>query len=75
MFLFQALDIKSEIVDLSVQKLDDDLLRNELLWQQQLLEKDKDIHAKEKQIQALDREINLLMMENKQYSERSGQIM
>ena len=59
-------------LDGQVQEL---LVRNELLWQQQILEKDKQIHAREKELQALDMEINALMFENAQCEESSRQMM
>ena len=54
---------------------EDDAIRQELLWQQQLLERDKEIHEKEKQLQRMQTEIAEAEMKKAMDEESSRQMM
>ena len=54
---------------------EDDAIRQELLWQQQLLERDKEIHEKEKQLQRMQTEIAEAEMRKAMDEESSRQMM
>lgn len=53
----------------------EDTILSELLWQQKLLEKDKEIHEKEKQLQAAQKDFNLLKLEDQRNEEKNRQMM
>merc|ERR1712029_720845 len=56
-------------------KVKEELARNELIFQAQLLEKDKELHAKEKQVQMVDHEVHKLKMELKSLTEGNVEMM
>lgn len=51
------------------------LVRNELLWQQHLLDKDREMHDKETKIKSMEQEIILLSKENEDCVESNRQMM
>ena len=56
-------------------KVKEELARNELIFQAQLLDKDKELHAKEKQVQMVDHEVHKLKMELKSLTEGNVEMM
>ena len=54
---------------------EDDAIRQELLWQQQLLERDKEIHEKEKLLQRMQTEIAEAEMKKVMDGESNRQMM
>merc|ERR1719471_943384 len=54
---------------------EDDAIRQELLWQQQLLERDKEIHEEEKQLQRMQTEIAEAELKKAMDEESSRQMM
>ena len=56
-------------------KVKEELARNELIFQAQLLEKDKELHAKEKQVQMIDHQVHALKMELKTLTEGNVEMM
>merc|ERR1712029_994341 len=56
-------------------KVKEELARNELIFQAQLLEKDKELHAKEKQVQMVDHEVHKLKLELKSLTEGNVEMM
>ncbi len=56
-------------------KVKDELARNELFYQAQLLEKDKELHAKEKEIQGIDQEVAKLKLELRSLSDGNVEMM
>ena len=56
-------------------KVKEELARNELIFQAQLLEKDKELHAKEKQVQMIDHEVHKLKMELKSLTDGNVEMM
>ena len=53
----------------------DQLARNELIFQAQLLEKDKELHAKEKEIQSIDHEVNALKRQLREIDDGNNDMM
>merc|ERR1711963_64690 len=51
------------------------LARNELIYQSQLLEKDKELHAKEMEIQKIDQQVSALKRELKSINDGHGDMM
>ncbi|XP_059083460.1 transforming acidic coiled-coil-containing protein 3-like isoform X1 [Tigriopus californicus] len=61
-----------DITDMQVKEI---LVRNELLWQQHLLDKDREMHDKETKIKSMEQEIILLSKENEDCVESNRQMM
>jgi cell division protein FtsL len=51
------------------------LARNELFYQSQLLEKDRELHQKEKEIQFVDQEMHQLKREVRELGDGNGEMM
>merc|ERR1712012_1347067 len=51
------------------------LARNELIYQSQLLEKDKELHAKEMEIQKIDQQVSALKRELKSINDGNSDMM
>ena len=56
-------------------KVREELARNELFYQAQLLEKDKELHQKEKEIQLIDQEVQKLKLEVRSLSDGNVEMM
>ena len=57
------------------EKVREELGRNELFYQAQLLEKDKELHQKEKEVQSIDQEVQKLKMEVRSLSNGNVEMM